>query len=549
MSKQIFSNNASTTLASPITAVSTSLVLTDAAKFDAPTGGDFLLVTIESSGVIEVIKISAKSSNTLTVYSGVSGRGQEGTVANSFPAGAIVEARTTKGSLESFLPINKYLPKIASVDNLAIPSASEAVAYFAGEDDGGRPNLAHAVLTDVLWKFPGYTLIASSAATSGTTTTAVSPTTLTAVTAGKFIIQFTNGANQGLCRAVTSFSGSTIGWTTALPVAVGTETFEVYQSTYSLISEQMAALVIGGGGGLGAWSNVTTYTHGEVVSYTDFLAYRAKDIGGNLNKPPASEPNYWERWGHTDSELTTLLSAQSITKTPVEVVTTANITLSGLQTIDGYALSANDRVLVNGQTTGSQNGVYVASAGAWVRATDSNTSAKMASGTLVIVKRGTNYSDSVWLLSTDGTIVLDTTSLTFILVAKNALYAPTANPTFTGVVILDTGASSYITEVDLGDKSTAFAWDLATAQNAKMRLTGSFTMSAPTNGVAGKYVYIRIAQDATGNRLVTWPTANFKGMTIYSPSTTALAVDWLCFRCVDATTVELVGDRINVTEL
>ena len=37
-------------------------------------------------------------------------------------------------------------------------------------------------------------------------------------------------------------------------------------------------------------------------------------------------------------------------KEPVEVATTANITLSGTQTIDGVAIVADDRVLVRAQT-------------------------------------------------------------------------------------------------------------------------------------------------------------------------------------------------------
>ncbi|MFM7136092.1 MAG: hypothetical protein ACKO1M_03350, partial [Planctomycetota bacterium] len=57
-------------------------------------------------------------------------------------------------------------------------------------------------------------------------------------------------------------------------------------------------------------------------------------------------------------------------KLPVKAATTANITLSGLQTIDGVALAAGDRVLVKNQTWEQNNGIYVAAAGAWSRAPD-----------------------------------------------------------------------------------------------------------------------------------------------------------------------------------
>lgn len=52
----------------------------------------------------------------------------------------------------------------------------------------------------------------------------------------------------------------------------------------------------------------------------------------------------------------------------VAVATTANVTLSGLQTIDTYVLQANDYILVKNQTISGQNGPYrVPASGAWVR--------------------------------------------------------------------------------------------------------------------------------------------------------------------------------------
>jgi len=57
-------------------------------------------------------------------------------------------------------------------------------------------------------------------------------------------------------------------------------------------------------------------------------------------------------------------------KQSVEAGTTANITLSGTQTVDGVALVAGNRVLVKDQTIQADNGIYVVAAGAWTRATD-----------------------------------------------------------------------------------------------------------------------------------------------------------------------------------
>lgn len=75
-------------------------------------------------------------------------------------------------------------------------------------------------------------------------------------------------------------------------------------------------------------------------------------------------------------------------KRSVRAATTANITLSATQTIDGIVLAVGDRVLVKDQTTTSQNGIYVVAAGAWTRALDADTASKIASA-LVAVDSGT----------------------------------------------------------------------------------------------------------------------------------------------------------------
>lgn len=100
-------------------------------------------------------------------------------------------------------------------------------------------------------------------------------------------------------------------------------------------------------------------------------------------------------------------------KDSVRVATTANITLSSQQTIDGIFVTTGTRVLVKDQTTGSENGIYLSSTGAWSRATDADADAEVTAGLAVTVTEGTVGADTQWLLTTDDTITLGTTSLTF----------------------------------------------------------------------------------------------------------------------------------------
>jgi len=107
-------------------------------------------------------------------------------------------------------------------------------------------------------------------------------------------------------------------------------------------------------------------------------------------------------------------SASVAVKAPCRVATTANITLSGTQTIDGIAVVADDRVLVKDQTTGSENGIYIASSTAWERAPDFDGSRDAVTGTLVPVNFGTVGAGFIYKLTTTGTITIGTTSLTFV---------------------------------------------------------------------------------------------------------------------------------------
>lgn len=102
-----------------------------------------------------------------------------------------------------------------------------------------------------------------------------------------------------------------------------------------------------------------------------------------------------------------------VLKDSVRAATTANIALSGTQTIDGVALSVSDRVLVKNQTTAEDNGIYVVAAGAWARSTDADADAEVKAGLTVFVSEGTANGNELWSLSTDDPIVVGTTELVF----------------------------------------------------------------------------------------------------------------------------------------
>jgi len=151
-------------------------------------------------------------------------------------------------------------------------------------------------------------------------------------------------------------------------------------------------------------------------------------------------------------------------KDSVRATTTGNITLNGTQTVDGVVLVAGDRVLVKDQTTGSANGIYVVvSGGAWSRATDFDTSAKVTSGAFTFVEAGTVNADSGWVLTTDGAVTLGTTALAF--------------TQFSGAGQITAGA---------GLTKTGNSLDVGTASSARI-VVNADSIDLATVGTAGTY--------------------------------------------------------------
>ena len=120
-------------------------------------------------------------------------------------------------------------------------------------------------------------------------------------------------------------------------------------------------------------------------------------------------------------------------KHSVRVGTTANLgALSGLLTVDGVTLVANDRILVKDQSTGSANGIYVAASGSWTRALDCDVNAEVTAGLSVMITEGTTLADSQWRLTTNDAIVVGTTALVFAQIGAGSSYVAGTGIDITG---------------------------------------------------------------------------------------------------------------------
>jgi phage-related tail fiber protein len=126
--------------------------------------------------------------------------------------------------------------------------------------------------------------------------------------------------------------------------------------------------------------------------------------------------------------LTQVQSAQAgiDSKPSVRFATTGNVTLSGLNTQVGgdwgVAMAEGDSVLVKNQTVASQNGIYLASVGAWTRRADADNGTELNSGTHVVVEEGALMATTSWILATPNPINLGSTSLQWNQFSTSAIY-------------------------------------------------------------------------------------------------------------------------------
>lgn len=126
-------------------------------------------------------------------------------------------------------------------------------------------------------------------------------------------------------------------------------------------------------------------------------------------------------------------------KASVRAATTANITLSAPQTVDGVAVIAGDRVLVKNQSTPAQNGIYLVAAGAWVRTNDMDVWAEVPSA-FTFVEEGTGQKDTSWVSTADQGGTLNTTAITW--TQFGAPGSISASNQGTGIGVYDTQVGS-----------------------------------------------------------------------------------------------------------
>jgi hypothetical protein len=141
-----------------------------------------------------------------------------------------------------------------------------------------------------------------------------------------------------------------------------------------------------------------------------------RDGAGQAKFSTPTDPAHAATKSYVDAARSGLDVKDSVRAATTGPVNLANQLEAGDVLDTDVTLVAGDRVLVKDQSTASENGIYVVQAsGAAVRATDFDSNAEVTPGAFTFVEEGTLNADSGWVLTTNGTINVGVTGLTWAL--------------------------------------------------------------------------------------------------------------------------------------
>ena len=239
-------------------------------------------------------------------------------------------------------------------------------------------------------------------------------------------------------------------------------------------------------------STINSTTIGAITPSTGVFTNIVTTTGQILTQPTGS------------TDIVNLLALQSYAagiswKQPCAVATLANITLSGLQTIDGYLTLAGDRVLVKNQSTAANNGIYLASATAWTRSLDADAWQEFVSA-ITFIEYGTQAGGAWFCTATPGG-TLGVTALNWSQFTTSATYSAGTGLTLTGTVFSITPvgtASTYGSASAVPVFTTNASGQVTSVTNTSIAITGSQVSGNISGNSANVTGTVAVANGGTG---------------------------------------------------
>ena len=224
----------------------------------------------------------------------------------------------------------------------------------------------------------------------------------------------TGAATLSSTLAVTGAITATGGVLGNITAASGTSTFN------NVVINGDLDMAVGSAGTITNLPNPTNSGDAANKAYVDAQdALRLALTGGTLTGALAMSNNKVTGLGTptADGDAATKAYVDNVAqgidaKASCLVATTANITLSGTQTIDGVSVSAGQRVLVKDQSASTQNGIYVCAAGAWSRSSDADTWDELVAA-FTFIEQGTVNANSGYICTVTAGGTLGSTAVTW----------------------------------------------------------------------------------------------------------------------------------------
>jgi hypothetical protein len=304
-------------------------------------------------------------------------------------------------------------------------------------------------------------------------------------------------------KTIKVYTGS--AWRKMIHAVSSNTTALTVSESSGAISLTVADVVAGGASGLISGADKTKLDSATSVDTPSTLALR--DSSGRIQVAAPSADKDAANKGYVDAIRTGL-----DVKDSVRAATTGDINLTGTQTIDGVTLVEGDRVLVKNQDTASENGIWVVASGAWSRSSDADQDFEVTPGMFTFVEEGTVNANSGWVLTTNGSITVGTTSLSFVQFSG------------AGQVVAGDGLTKTGNQLDVGGTAdritvTADAVDIATTYAGQTSITTLGTITTGTwNGTT-----IAVADGGTGATTAAGARDNLAATTAGTTSTPTLA--------------------------
>lgn len=208
---------------------------------------------------------------------------------------------------------------------------------------------------------------------------------------------------------------------------------------------------------------------------------------------------------------------QGLFKAECQVATTANITLLGLQVIDGYTTIAGDRVLVKNQFNNAYNGIYIAFTTAWVRAGDMEVWSQVP-GAATFVQNGTLYANTGWNVIAPENGTINVTPIIWTQFSGYGTYTAGTGLSLTGTQfsITSTGvvSGSYGTATFVPTLSINPQGQITSVSNTPISIAPSqINATIPNSGLTNSSITIGSTNVSLGNTLTTLSGVSISGST------------------------------------